>query len=186
MKAVLEGLLFVVGDDGLDLKEMSNLISLKEDEVEELITSVQLDYSSNERGIQIELLGNRYKLTTKKEHKQYFEKLVKEETNHELTQAALETLAIIAYNEPIARAEIDEIRGVSSSNVIRKLLLRDLVVCLGRADTPGRPMLYGTTSKFLDYFGLKNKDELPKIDVEEVVQEGVDLFNSKYKEENDI
>ena len=184
MKAVLEGLLFVVGDDGLDLNQMKDLLDLKLEEVESLINELKNDYSSNERGIKLELLGNKYKLTTKKEHKQFYEKLVMEENNRELTQAALETLAIIAYNEPITRAEIDEIRGVATSHILRKLMLRDLVKGLGRADTPGRPNLYGTTDNFLDYFGLKSKDELPKIDIEKQNIEEIDLFSSKYKEEN--
>lgn len=184
MKAVLEGLLFVVGEDGLDLKQMKELLNLNQSDVENLLMELHKDYESNERGINLELLGNKYKLTTKKEHKQFYEKLVIEETSKELTQAALEVLAIVAYNEPITRAEIDEIRGVASFSILRKLLLRDLVKSLGRADTPGRPILYGTTDNFLDYFGLKSKEELPKVDIEQEIIEEIDLFSSKYKEEN--
>ena len=184
MKAVLEGLLFLVGEDGLDLNQMKELLNLNQNEIENLIIELQKDYSSNERGINLEFFGNKYKLTTKKEHKQFYERLVVEENSKELTQAALETLAIIAYNEPITRAEIDEIRGVASSHYLRKLILKDLVKELGRAETPGRPNLYGTTDNFLDYFGLKSKDELPKIDIEKQNIEEIDLFSSKYKEEN--
>lgn len=182
MKAVLEGLLFVVGDDGLDLKQISDLLSIDLEESQKLIAILEDEYSNEERGIQIELLGNKYKLTTKKEHKSYYEKLFLEESNRELTQTMLETLAIIAYNEPITRSEIDEIRGVSTSHIIRKLLLRDLVKVAGRSDAPGRPILYETTDTFLDYFGLKSKDELPKISAVPEEKEVIDLFQSKYKE----
>ena len=121
----------------------------------------------------------------KKECHEYLEKLVEVEENAVLSQSALETLAIIAYNEPITRIQIDEIRGVNSSYVLRKLLLRDLIKEVGRSDLPGKPFLYATTPKFLDYFGLSSIEELPKIEIEdgEAVNE-TNLFESKYKEED--
>lgn len=182
MKAVLEGLLFLVGEDGLDLKQICDLLEIGEESASTLINDLSKDYANLDRGIRIEILGNKYKLTTKNEHRKYYEKLVAEESNKELSQASLETLAIIAYNEPITRCEIDEIRGVSSSNSVKKLLLRDLIKSLGRSDKPGKPILYGTTNKFLDYFGLKSKSELPKIEAVDKKEEEIDLFNSKYKE----
>lgn len=182
MKAVLEGLLFLVGEDGLDIKQLSDILDISSIEVEKLLEELNNDYMNIDRGIKIELLGNKYKLTTKIEHKEYYEKLVNQETKKELSQSCLETLAIIAYNEPITRAEIDDIRGVSSMNSIKKLLLRDLIKNLGRIDKPGKPYAYGITNKFLDYFGLKDISELPKIEKEEKKQEEIDLFASKYKE----
>ena len=103
-----------------------------------------------------------------------------------LTQAALETLAIIAYNEPITRIEVDEIRGVSSSQMIRKLVAKDFIKEVGRSDAVGRPILYKTTSEFLDYFGLSTIDDLPKFEnfVSEN-QEDTDLYHSKYTEKNE-
>lgn len=183
MKAVLEGLLFLVGEDGLDLNQIYELLNIDSLEANNLISELSKDYTSPDRGIKIEFLGNKYKLTTKVEHKEYYEKLVVEENNKELTQSCLETLAIIAYNEPITRVEVDEIRGVSSMNAIKKLLLRDLIKNLGRSDKPGKPYMYGTTNKFLDYFGLKDKSELPKIEVVENSNDEIDLFKSKYKED---
>lgn len=100
-----------------------------------------------------------------------------------LSQAALETLAIIAYNEPITRIVVDEIRGINSSHMIRKLVSMDLIEEKGRSDSAGRPILYGVTDKFLDYFGLANTSELPKIEEIEVDDTEKDLFESKYKEE---
>ena len=99
-----------------------------------------------------------------------------------LSQGALETLAIIAYNGPITRVRIDEIRGVNTSYLIRKLLDRDFIKDVGRSDAPGRPTLYEISDNFLDYFGLKSLDELPKINMD-LKEEEIDLFDSKYTEE---
>lgn len=184
MKAIIEGLLFVSGEDGLTLSELIEILDADKDEVKETLQELYNDYESETRGIRLEFLGNHYKLTTKQEHKDYYKKLVNEEENSILSQSALETLAIIAYNEPITRIDVDEIRGVNSSYVIRKLLLKGLIEEVGRSEAAGRPKLYGVTSRFLDYFGLGTIDELPKIE-ENIVDTKVesDLFDSRYKEE---
>ena len=122
-------------------------------------------------------------MTTKSEHHIYYEKLLVNEDNNTLSNSALETLAIIAYNEPITRVQIDEIRGVQTGQLVRKLVAKGLVKECGRSDMPGRPILYKTTSEFLDYFGLSTIDDLPKISVVEEENKEVDLYNSKYKEE---
>ena len=123
-------------------------------------------------------------MTTKEEHKKYYELLVDKIASSTLSQFALETLAIIAYNEPISVGMIDEIRGVSSRDMVRKLLFKGLIDMAGRSDLPGKPMLYKTTNKFLDYFNLSSKDELPELNVpEEMTDEEKDLFISRYKEE---
>ena len=126
----------------------------------------------------------KYKLTTKEEHKEYYEILVDKVASSTLSQSALETLAIIAYNQPITVGQIDEIRGVSSRDMVRKLLFRGLVDMDGKSDLPGRPMLYKTTDKFLDYFNLSSIEKLPEIEkIEDMSDEEKDLFISKYKEE---
>ena len=102
-----------------------------------------------------------------------------------LTQSNLETLAIIAYNQPITRSQIEEVRGVSSTHIIRKLLIRNLIQEVGRSELPGRPILYGTSDFFLDYFGISSLEQLPVIETEEIVEEEKNLFDSKYKEEID-
>ena len=181
MKAVLEGLLFVVGDDGITIKEICNILDINEDVAKELILSLKNDYLSEERGLRIDYLGNSLKLTTKKEHKEYYQKLI-EESNNTLSQSALETLAIIVYNEPITRIKVDEIRGIASAQMIRKLVAKGFIKECGRENIPGRPILYKTTDEFLDYFGLSSKDELPKIEEEESNLDETDLFLSKYKE----
>ena len=183
LKAVLEGILFVVGEEGISLNQIKELLEIDDDKLKELVSELSVDYADPGRGITLKILGNNLKLTTKEEHRSYYEKFVEiEET--ELSQAALETLAIIAYNEPVTRITVDEIRGVSSREIIRKLVAKGLVKEVGRSDMPGRPILYKTTSEFLDYFGISSKEDLPKIDTE--VQENiknVDLYNSKYVEE---
>lgn len=181
MKAVLEGLLFVVGDEGITIKEICNILEIDEDVAKELVLSLKNDYLSEERGLRIDYLGNSLKLTTKKEHKDYYKKLI-EEDNHMLSAAALETLAIIAYNEPITRIKIDEMRGISSAQIVRKLVAKGFIKECGRDNIPGKPILYKTTDEFLDYFGLSSKDELPKIEEENNETEEKDLFLSKYKE----
>ncbi len=189
LKAVIEGLLFVVGDDGLDLDEISKILEISKDETKELIKELQNDYQSSDRGIRIDFLGDKLKLTTKKEHNIYYQKLLTTEDNNTLSQAALETLAIIAYNQPITRVKVDELRGISNNHIIRKLVAKGLIKEGGRSNMPGRPILYETTSEFLDYFGLSSIDELPDMrdfleEEEKEAEEDVDLYQSKYKEEN--
>lgn len=183
MKAVLEGLLFVTGEDGLDKTEISKLLDINLDNVDKLLEELRKDLESEDRGLRLVFLGNKYKLSTKEEHKKYYELLVDKEISTTLTQSALETLVIIAYKQPISVGQIDEIRGVASRDMVRKLLFRGLVDISGRSDMPGKPMLYKTTDKFLDYFNLKSIDELPVLSVpEEIIDEEKDLFLSKYNE----
>ena len=184
MKSVLEGLLFITGDEGLTIEEISEVLEIEQDDALELINELKQDYSNEERGIMIQDFAGKYKLTTKKEHKTYYEKLSELSSNKTLSQSALETLAIIAYNQPITRLEIDELRGIQSSQMIRNLISRDLVKEVGRKDTVGKPRLYAVTDEFLDYFGLTSLNELPAIEVEE--SDDVELYNSKYKEEEEI
>ena len=161
MKAVLEGLLFVMGEDGLSLDQIEEVLDISSDEAKELVSELKEDYMDENRGIRIEFLGNRFKLTTKEEHKEYYKKLIENPITNKLSQAALETLAIIAYNEPVTRVKVDNLRGVTSSQLIRKLVAKGFVKESGRSDLPGRPILYETTNEFLDYFGLSSIDELP-------------------------
>ena len=182
MKAVVEGLLFINGEDGLTLDEISKILEISKDETNKIINELYDDYNNIDRGIQIEYLGNHYKLTTKAIHKDYYKKLVLDNYNNNLSESALEVLAIIAYNNPITRVEIDEIRGTNSSYIIRKLLIQGLIIDKGRSSLPGKPKLYGITDKFLDCFGLKNIDELPKIDIKENELDKKNLFESKYNE----
>ncbi len=183
LKAVLEGILFIVGDEGTTLKEMSNILEIPEEKVKELLLELKKDYEDNNRGLRISYLGNAYKLTTKEEHKEYYEKLVMDTRTTNLSNAALEVLAVIAYNEPITRLQIDEIRGVNSSQIVRRLLARNFIKICGKDNTIGKPNLYKTTNEFLDYFGLSSKDDLPELIRNETIEnESEDLYDSTYKE----
>lgn len=186
-KAVLEGLLFVVGEEGLTLEQIEDVLELDEESSKSLIMELKKDYEDESRGLRIDFLGNRFKLTTKFEHKEYYQKLIENPETNTLSQAALETLAIIAYNEPITRVQVDAIRGVGSVNIIRKLVAKGFIKESGRSELPGRPILYETTNEFLDYFGLSSTEDLP--DISEFVSEEVDsedentdLYSSKYTE----
>lgn len=190
-KAILEGLLFVVGEDGLTLDQIEDVLELSEDDSKELVSELKKDYEDKSRGLRIDFLGNKFKITTKFEHKKYYQKLIENPETNFLSQAALETLAIIAYNEPITRVQVDSIRGVGSSSIIRKLVAKGFIKESGRSDMPGRPILYETTHEFLDYFGLSTIDDLPKIndileEVEDEEDSNTDLYTSKYVEENNV
>ena len=184
MKGLIEGLLFVSGEDGLTLDEISKIIEKDKEDIKKVIQELYKDYEDINRGIKLEYLGNHFKLTTKNEHKDYYKKLFDEEENSTLSESCLEVLAIIAYNAPITRTEVDEIRGVNSSYAIRKLLIKNLIEEVGKYELPGRPKLYTVTSNFLDYFGLGSIDDLPKLNIKkESTEINNDLFQSKYNEE---
>lgn len=180
LKAVLEGLLFVSGDEGISVEQIKNVLEINEEDILKLIEELILD--CKDRGITISKFGDKIKFITKKEHAEYYKKLFNNEDNGNLSPSALETLAIIAYNEPVTRIMVDEIRGVSSAHIVRKLAFRNLIEEKGRSNLPGRPILYGVTNDFLDYFGLTSIKDLPpiKVDEEEVKEEN--LFSSKYTE----
>lgn len=183
MEGILEGLLFVQGDTGLTLKEVMSILNISEQEAKDLVYRLKTSYENENRGLRLNYLGNTFKLTTKQEHKEYYKKLSETPGSHALSQAALEVLAIIAYNEPITRTKVDEMRGVDSVFVIRKLQAKGLIKEAGREDSPGHPIIYKTTDDFLDYFGLSSKEDLP--DINEIIvdeEKEKDLFKSSYKD----
>ena len=182
-KAVLEGILFIVGDEGTTIKEISSILEVDDEEVKNLLMELKKDYESDDRGLRISYLGNAFKLTTKEEHKEYYEKLVIDTKTTNLSNAALEVLAVIAYNEPITRLKVDEIRGVNSSQIIRRLLARGFLKVCGKEDSIGKPNLYKTTNEFLDYFGLSSINDLPDIIYQSREEnDNGDLYESSYKD----
>ena len=181
MTSTIEALLFAVGSEGLSVEDLTNILEKDADEVLKSLDKLNEKYKSEDSGIELKLLGNSYKLTTKESEKEYLKKLATETSNN-LSEAALETLAIIAYNEPITRVQIDEIRGINSTQMVRNLIAKGLIENTGKSDLPGRPNLYKTTPFFLDYFNLSNIDELPEINEQIEVLEDDDLYKSKYSE----
>lgn len=187
-KAILEGLLFVMGEDGLTIETIQDVLELNDEEAKILIMDLKKSYEAEDRGLRIDFLGNKFKLTTKVEHREYYQKLLESPETNTLSQAALETLAIIAYNEPITRMQISALRGVDTTQVIRKLVAKGFIKESGRSDLPGRPIMYETTSEFLDYFGLATIDDLPDMQqfiTEEKVDKDSDLYTSIYKDEGE-
>lgn len=175
--SVLEGLLFVAGDDGITLEEASYILELERSAVRQLLDELKKRLEDENSGLELLFTASHYKLVTKASLKSYIEKYAVSPYSSQLSQASLETLAIIAYKQPVTRVDIESIRGVQSSGSIQKLLLRDLIEEAGRLETPGRPKLYKTTAYFMDYFGLESLDALP---------DASDLFDLDSEEANQL
>lgn len=175
--SVLEGLLFVAGDDGITLEEASYILELERSAVRQLLDELKKRLEDENSGLELLLTASHYKLVTKASLKSYIEKYAVSPYSSQLSQASLETLAIIAYKQPVTRVDIESIRGVQSSGSIQELLLRDLIEEAGRLETPGRPKLYKTTAYFMDYFGLESLDALP---------DASDLFDLDSEEANQL
>ena len=184
---VLEGILFAVGDEGITLKGLCDVMDIDIDEAKDLLMQIQKRYESDEYGIRVSYLGDAFKLTTKKEHKDYYHKLLGNPESQTLSETALEVLAIIAYNQPITRVMIDEMRGVACGQIVRKLTARGLVKTVGKSKMPGKPNIYGTTREFLDYFGLASIEDLPKMNLDDIDEDKeTELFTSIYKESEEV
>jgi segregation and condensation protein B len=187
MKSVIEGLLFVAGDEGLDTKQLAEVMEQENDFIRDLVAELQVDFRKSKRGLQIVELAGTYQLTTLPAHAPYFERLAYSPSRSSLSQAALETLAIVAYKQPITRVEIEEIRGVKAERALHTLVAKDLIKEVDRADAPGRPILYGTTKPFLDYFALGTIAELPESSLfqsDDNLEEETRLLFSKLDREN--
>lgn len=162
MKSIIEGLLFVSGDEGMDAKQIADVLEKEINAVIDVIQNMRSDYKLASRGIQIIEIAGAYQLTTLPWHAPYFERLAFTPSRATLSQAALETLAIVTYKQPITRVEIEEIRGVKADRALHTLVAKELIREVGRGEAVGRPILYGTTKQFLDYFALKSLQELPE------------------------
>jgi segregation and condensation protein B len=166
LKSVLESLLFAWGEP-LNINEISRILNLPAHNVaavlDEMIEEVAGD---NNRGLIIQRFGNSYQITTKKENFDFIQNLLQTTVNKSLSSAATEALSIIAYKQPVTRVEIELIRGVKCSNVVKGLLDKGLIKEVGKLDKPGRPTLYATTDEFLRHFGLNSIEELPALNIE--------------------
>ncbi len=182
---IIEGMLYLAGDEGVDIKQIAGVLEVSRKDATLLLDQFTEMYENKEmKGIILVNFGGRYKLATNSEYFAYYQKMV-EQSSANLSNAALETLAIIAYNQPITRVGIEDIRGVGCDAMIRKLVAKALIKEVGREDSPGMPILYGVTDEFMDTFGLTSLDELPDLaDIVEV-DEQEDIFATRYREDDE-
>jgi segregation and condensation protein B len=162
LKGIVEALLFVSGEP-LTIDRLVLVLGAPRSEVQEAMTMMQADYRAEGRGLQIVEVAGGYQVVTRADCAVWIKRLEKAKTGAKLSRSAMETLAIIAYKQPLVRAEIEEIRGVDTAGVLRTLLDRRLIRIIGRKDIPGRPIIYGTSKQFLQAFGLKDLSDLPAL-----------------------
>jgi len=173
LKCILESLLFVA-EKPVSIKELANVTGNMVVDIQAALREIEKEYS--ERGIRLVRKGEYFALVSAPENAKEVSALLNEELRHDLSQAALETLAIITYKQPLTRMEIEEIRGVNTDSIVRNLMIRGLITEVGRKEAIGKPILYGTTMEFVQYFGLDTEASLPKI-------EELQLFESTVKNE---
>jgi len=164
LKSAIEALLFAAGEP-LTVKRITQAVTGTEPkEVRAILKGLQQEYDEQMRGFALEEIAGGFQLLSRPEYVEYVSQLIRTRVQGRLSQAALETLAIIAYRQPIGRAEIENIRGVQAGPLLRTLLDRKLIRIVGRQEVPGRPFLYGTTRQFLERMGLKGLNDLPRIE----------------------
>lgn len=163
MEGAVEAILFTMGN-AVNLSEIAKALELDNKTAERLLHQMMDKYQAEDRGIQIIEVNESYQMCTKKEYYPTLIKIAMTPKKPVLTDVMLETLSIIAYKQPVTRAEIEKIRGVKCDHAVNKLIEYDLIMELGRLDAPGRPILFGTSEEFLRSFGLHNLEELPEMD----------------------
>lgn len=162
-KAAIEAILFAMGKS-VEFQIIAKALEIEQEEVRSLVAEMSEEYRNENRGIQIIILEDACQLCTKKDFYEYLIRIAMHPKKVTLTEVMLETLSIIAYKQPVTKAEIEKIRGVKSDHAVNKLIEYELVMELGRLDAPGRPILFGTTEEFLRSFGVENIGELPDLD----------------------
>lgn len=178
LKPAIEAILFACGTPA-ELTKIAQALEIKEEKAEELLKSLMDDYSSRKSGIKIVRLGKSYQMCTEKEYAEIIRTVLDLRRNSPLSQAALEVLAIIAYNQPVTKAFVEQRRGVDCSGVVSSLVARELIEEKGRLELPGRPLIYGTTENFLRCFNVSDVSELPPLP-----QKNSDEENSEESSEN--
>ena len=183
--AEIEALLFVAGEDGLRVRQLADLLSIPPTGVIQSLEKLAEKYRKDEdSSLALLETSNAYKIVTKQDFADLLREYSKAPINQSLSRAALETLSIIAYKQPITRIEVDEIRGVNSSGALSKLQLFDLIRENGKKEVLGRPNLYVTTDYFLDYMGINSLEELPVVEETELITEESQLFAERIEDEN--
>lgn len=189
LKSIIEGLLFLAGEEGITMKQFVEVTEQRKELIADAIEDMRASFKQEGRGLQILQIAGAYQLATLPEHAPYFERFAYSPSRSSLSQAALEVLSIVAYRQPITRVEIEEIRGVKSERAIHTLANRDLITEVGRAEAIGRPILYGTTKLFLDYFGMDSLADLPELSQVEgtdQLEEETDLLFQKLDQEKQL
>ena len=159
-RAIIEAILFTMGES-VELSKIAEAIELDKKETKKILEAMMEEWNAQDRGISIIELDGAYQMCTRAEMYEYLIKIAKQPKHRALTDVLLETLSIVAYKQPVTKAEIEKIRGVSSDHAVSKLVEYNLIQELGRLDAPGRPLLFGTTEEFLRCFGVNSIDNLP-------------------------
>ena len=176
IEAIVEGLLYIVGEDGVKVEQLAATIEKSIEDTKVILDNIQHKYASELYGIELVGYGSVYKFISKKDVFPYAQELFQTSKANTLSQAALETLAIIAYKQPITRVEIEELRGVGAEMMLRKLQARNLIREAGRSDAVGKPILYEVTEEFMDSFKLYTLNELPDLPEYSKPEESENLF----------
>ncbi len=184
-KSIIENILFIA-DNPITLEKISEVFNGELDKTELNGIMDELKAGYNERGVQLVEIAEGYQLCTRPEYAEWIKKFYKIDKGSRLSHASLETLSIIAYKQPITRVEIEEIRGVDSGGVVRTILEKNLVRNMGRKKVPGRPMMYGTTRKFLEYFGLKSLADLPTLEELKEDTQKIDMVTQEEKVQGEL
>ncbi len=162
-ESIIESVLFAAGEP-VDVEKLSDILDIDTKSTRAVVTALADKYDREMRGLRIIRLEDSYQMCTRREYSDYISKLVEPRRSLSLSNAAMEVLAIVAYKQPVTRAVIEQIRGVSCDTLVNKLLEKNFIEEVGRLDTPGRPMLFGTTDEFLRCFGIESVMELPEFD----------------------
>ena len=168
---ILEAILFVAGD-AVELSDIMKAMNLTEEELTETLDALDSEYEFERRGLRLLRFGRHVQLATRPDYAEYVERLLQPVQKQSLSMAVMETLAVIAYRQPVTKTEIEQIRGVKCDYSVQSLLNKNLIEEKGRRETIGRPILYGTTDAFLRYFAISSLDDLPKMDFSGVEQQG--------------
>ncbi|MCL6626226.1 MAG: SMC-Scp complex subunit ScpB [Alicyclobacillus shizuokensis] len=175
----LEALLFAAGSEGLTTEELADVLQLGVEETRQLCLELQKQYDERSAGLALVEFAGSWQLVTRPEHAIYLRRLAHTPVATQLSTAALEVLSIVAYRQPISRAEIEDVRGVKSDRAIATLVHRRLITEVGRQNAPGRPILYGTTDTFLQTFGLRSLEDLPPLPEMSDVSLDLSLFEQR-------
>ena len=177
LKGIIEALLFT-SEKPVILEQIKEVVEgVDTTDIRETINVLQKEYAENKRGMTIVEIAGGYQMLTNSDYAMYLKKFYHSRHKEKLSKPALETLAIVAYKQPVSRMDIELIRGVNSDGVVIHLLSKELIKLVGRKDVPGIPYLYGTTKQFLEYFGLKSLDDLPKLEDFSSLQQPMDEEN---------